>query len=66
MSRIEDLEQMEVLHEQAHESAKTRIAVETPDVFPLEARDANGRFILLDSLTALVTVKKLLYEWYAS
>lgn len=40
-----------------HRTVEAKISEDLPDINPYEVRDTNGRYILLDSLTALVNAR---------
>lgn len=48
------------LLEQAYAAARERLAQDFPE--PLLVKDPNGRYVLLDALTALVTARSALLE----
>ena len=66
MQVIDDLSEMVLLLENAYETAKSRLEHEMPDANPLEVQTTDGRYVLLDSLTALVVAKTALREWKGS
>lgn len=60
MSHIEELRKMVELLEKIHEETKATLKKADPEIPPYKWQDSLGRYILLDSLTAIVNARSVL------
>lgn len=60
MTNIDTLTKVVTALEAAHEQARADLEARMPDVDPYQVVDTSGRFVLLDTLTALVNARTAL------